>query len=41
MEFEPPIIQLVPSHYTDYYAIMAPHASNRININVSYVLNTE
>jgi len=32
-EFEPPIIQLVPSRYTDYYAIMAPHTSNRININ--------
>ena len=41
MEFEPPIIQSVPSHYTDYYAIMAPHASNRIIINMLYILNTE
>jgi hypothetical protein len=40
-EFKPPFIQLVPSHYTDYYAIMAPHASNRMNINMSYLLNTE
>jgi hypothetical protein len=41
MEFEPPIIQPVPSHCTDYYAIMAPHASSRININMTYILNTE
>ena len=40
-EFKPPIIQPVPSHYTVYYAIMAPHASNKININVSYIMNTE
>ena len=30
MEFEHLIIQLVPSHYTDYYAIMASHASSRM-----------
>jgi hypothetical protein len=41
MEFEPPIIHLVPNHYTDHYAITAPHASNGININMSYILNTE